>query len=98
MQSDSTSREQMFSLIEDWKRSGLTRQAYCRAHSIGYHRFLYWDKKFQAANAVGLDEPSSFISLAVPSVVPSAELIYPDGRRLLFHQGVDPTYLKALLA
>jgi hypothetical protein len=26
------------------------------------------------------------------------ELVYPDGRRLIFHQDVDPSFVRALLA
>jgi hypothetical protein len=98
MQEDSRYREQMYSIVEDWQRSGQNRQAYCRSHAIGYHRFLYWHRKYKAAHEATPKDPSSFISLMLPAnQVAPTELIYPDGRRLLFPQGVEAAYLKILL-
>jgi hypothetical protein len=97
MPANSIYRQQMFSMIEDWKQSKQTQQAYCKGHSINYHRFYYWYKQYKANNAAGANQRSSFISLSMPATSSSAELIYPDGRRILFHQGVDANYLKALL-
>jgi transposase-like protein len=31
--------------IEDWSRSGLGQQAYCREQGLKYHQFHYWRKK-----------------------------------------------------
>ena len=90
--------DQMFAIIEAWRRSGLSKKIFCLEQQITYHRFHYWHQRYRRFNTpVGNDGPA-FIPLELPSATASFELIYPDGRRLLFHQGVDAAYLKALLA
>jgi hypothetical protein len=100
MQSDTSS--QMFEMIKEWQQSGLTQTAWCRSRQIAYHRFHYWYKRFKSRpnTSVASSANSPFITLEVQqaSSVPCyAEVVCPDGRRILFHQGVDASYLKALL-
>lgn len=92
-------RQQMFSMIEDWKRSGQNQRAYCQSHSISYHQFHYWYKRYKIAQAPADDSRSSFIEVQLPAVQNHdyAEVIYPDGKRVLFHQAVDVSFLKALI-
>jgi hypothetical protein len=33
-----------------------------------------------------------------PATAPAAETVYPDGKRLLLHHGVDAIFFKALFA
>jgi hypothetical protein len=102
-QSDNCSH--MFKLIGEWQRSGLTQTAWCQSQDIAYSRFHYWYKRFrEQSNTSGspVISQSSFISLEVKPVVSDgalcyAEVLCPDGRRILFHQGVDAGYLKSLL-
>lgn len=102
MRSDPNYRQQMFSLIEAWRSSGQPQQAFCTEQGITYHRFGYWHKRYRehkqsASAAVG--SPAFIpLSIAGPAINAAAEIIYPDGRRLLFHQGVEATFLKALLS
>ena len=95
---------QMFEMIKEWQKSGLTQTAWCQSRDIGYPRFHYWHKRFkeQAVTTIACASQSPFISLEVQPVVGVgapcyAEVVCPDGRRILFHQGVDAGYLKALL-
>jgi transposase-like protein len=47
-------RQQMFQIIEQWKQSGLSQNAFCEQQSIRFHKFYYplvidswrrnWDK------------------------------------------------------
>ena len=32
-------------LIDDWRRSGLSRSAYARQHQVGAHLLTYWSKR-----------------------------------------------------
>ena len=32
--------------IESWREGGLSQSEFCRRHSLKYHRFLYWRKRF----------------------------------------------------
>jgi hypothetical protein len=89
-------REQMFALIEQWKQSGMSQQAYCKAHSFSYVKFGYWYKRYKVANGLAEEKQSGFIKIEAPQIS-GTEIIYPDGKRLLFHQGVSVHFLKALL-
>jgi hypothetical protein len=102
MQKDIAIREQMFSMITGWQQSGLSQKAYCEQHGIRYHVFHYWYKCFRNLQSPSKDEgfipikiqPSNTINTASAH----AELLLPDGRRLLFHQGVGSDFLKALIS
>ena len=99
MRSDPYYRQQMFSLIEAWRSSGQPRQAFCKEQGITYHRFGYWHKRYREHHKSTPAPSPSFIPIAVAAPAnPAAEIIYPDGRRLLFHQEVEATFLKALLS
>ena len=96
---DNTTRQLMFSLIEVWKSSGKTQIEFCREKDIAYHKFHYWFKKFNSQHLTA--QPSStFTRIDLHSNPPGSggvELIYPDGRKLIFHQRVDAGFLRSLL-
>lgn len=100
MQNREEVRQKMVTLIEQWKSSGQSQKAFCRQHEIQYCVFHYWYKQYREANNAGPQSVSSFIALQAPSCFPTAsqaELIYPDGRRLLFHQPVEAHFLKTII-
>jgi len=88
-------REQMFAFIEEWKQSGMSQQAYCKAHTFSYVKFGYWYKRYKAAQ--GKERQPEFVRIEMPVLKSCAEIIYTDGKRLLFHQPVSTHFLKALL-
>ena len=80
-----------------WKKSGISKRAYCDAHGLGYHTFLYWVAKIiPAADAAG-----SFSQLALPiQAAPSAaqiEIEYPTGTRIRLQGGFTAAFIKSLL-
>lgn len=90
----------MFSLIEIWKGSGKTQQEFCKEKDIAYSKFHYWLKKYNAHGSTP-DSSSGFVAITVnrtKALGSGLELVYPDGRRLIFHQDVDPSFVRALLA
>ncbi|TKK70376.1 hypothetical protein FC093_06415 [Ilyomonas limi] len=98
-------QQQMFLMIASWQQSGLTQKDYCEQHSVRYHVFHYWYKKYRDTQLS--DQPAGFIPLqiqpsAAASNTPSAgvhtEMVLPNGRRLLFHRPVSVDYLKALIS
>ena len=106
MQNSEEVQQQMFSMIESWQQRGLTQKCYCEQHSIRYHVFHYWYKKYRDTQAS--DQQSYFIPLQLqpapvgrapirPAAGVHTELVLPDGRQLLFHQPVSADYLKACL-
>src|SRR3954465_8675779 len=107
MQYSDEMQQQMFSMIAFWQHSSLNQKAYCEQHSIPYHVFHYWYKKYKDIQ-LSENKKAGFIALQVkpPSsaapIIPAAgahtEIVLPDGRRLLFHQPVSADYLKALIS
>jgi hypothetical protein len=39
-------QSQMYSLVEEWKQSGLTKAEFTAQKSLSYHQFNYWLKKY----------------------------------------------------
>jgi hypothetical protein len=97
MQKGMQVREQMFSMISNWQRSGLNQKAYCAEHNIRYHVFHYWYKVYRHQSAL---PEASFVKVQItPSPVSSSvELFCTDGKRLVFYQPVTVDYLKALIS
>lgn len=96
----------MFALIEQWKTRGLSQKSFCQQHQIQYSVFHYWYKLYRKAHPQDTldNNPTHNASCFIPLHLQSAlstlshtELIYPDGRRLVFHQQVDAHFLKALI-
>ncbi|MFS8630811.1 MAG: hypothetical protein LOD92_06605 [Bacillales bacterium] len=95
---DMTTRQLMFSLIEVWKSSGKTQKEFCQEKDLAHHKFYYWLRKYNDHHRQSADE-SPFLSVSTQSAISSnLEIIYPDGRRLIFHQQVEAGFLRALLA
>ena len=99
MANKSTQGQKMFSLINDWKQSGQSQMAFCKFHSIPYQQFRYWQKRYKSSHSPAPNSNSSFIRLVAPIAEDRicAEIVFPDGKRILFHQAVAINQLKALL-
>jgi hypothetical protein len=92
----------MFSLIEIWQSSGQSQKTFCQEKDLAYSKFHYWHKKYLEYRSPSSSEP--FVAVTVRKAkawetpqVGSVELVFPDGRRLLFNQGVEAGFLKTLL-
>jgi hypothetical protein len=102
-------KQQMFQVIEKWKKSGQSQQAYCKEQGIRYHVFHYWYKIYRDEQKAGVRPASPFVQLQVQgedhvplatTSIPTAtnvELLLPNGKRLLFHGSVDASFLRSLL-
>lgn len=98
-QSGKTRQEEMFAHIEAWRLSGTTQVEFCREKQIAYHTFQYWLGKYSRKNAG--PQSGLFARIHVPAQPAKAgcmELIFPDGRRLVFNQPVEVGFLRSLLA
>ncbi len=100
MSSQPEVREQMFKLIEQWQQSGLTQNTFCQQQSIKYHVFHYWYKRYREQHADQQINTASFVKLQIAksSSSGSVEIYYPGGIRLVFHEPVNSSYLKALVS
>jgi len=92
-------RQKMFSFIDQWQQSDVTQKRFCEQNDIRYSVFHYWYKRYRTQN-LNNGASQQFIKLAVsPITGPAyAELVLPDGKRLLFHQPVGSDFLKTLIA
>ncbi len=89
---------EMFSLIELWEQSGLSGKAFCKEQNISFHTFYYWLKKFRQKDDDS--ETTGFVPIKISKTQPvssACEIIFPDGKRLIFHEKIDATFLRALL-
>ena len=93
-------RQQMFMMITQWQQSGLTQKAYCQEQSIKYHVFHYWYKCFREAQPGFVDNSPGFVKvqIAKPFAFGSAEIHFPSGVRLVFHEPLSSSYVKALIS
>lgn len=97
MQRDTAVREQMFSMIVEWQQSGLNQKSFCAQRDIVYHVFHYWYRRYRLFHASSKPEGFIPIKINAPDIC-AAELLLPDGRRLVFHQPVGADFLKALIS
>jgi hypothetical protein len=48
--------------IEVWKSSGQSQSAFCQTNGLSYHRFGYWQRKFNSRSKAG--NGSGFVSVS----------------------------------
>jgi hypothetical protein len=98
---DLTKQQLMFSLIEMWKQNNGSQREFCREKELDYHQFQYWFRRYKKLNNSQSEiRQSGFMEVKVKErIINSAaiELIFPDGRKLIFHQPVDVSFLRSLL-
>ena len=93
-------RHQMFQLIEQWKQSGLSQNAFCEQHSMRFHKFYYWYKCYRRVNEIPDEDNRGFVKLKIEKTLSasSVEIHFPGGVRVLFHEPVSSNYLKTLIS
>jgi hypothetical protein len=97
MVKDESIREKMFGSIASWLSSDLSQKQWCQDQGITYHIFHYWYRKYRDEHPESTGD-NSFVRLTVtPEVGASCEVIFTDGTKILFREGVPAQYLKILL-
>lgn len=95
-----TTQQLMFSLIEIWQGSNKTQQQFCKEKDIEYHKFSYWFRKYRAVHSPTGTDTKFFKQIKLREQNASSahvELMFPDGRKLIFYQPVDASFLRSLL-
>ncbi len=97
MAKDSLTRKKMFALIDKWTNSDMSQKSFCIQHKIHYYVFHYWYKQYRNQKTASKDT-SSFVPIHFDSSgVAFAELVMPNGKRLVFYQLADVNTLVQLL-
>lgn len=68
----------MFDLVENWRKSDLSKKLFCENHGVNIHTFNYWIAKTQNEKM----ETGGFIRLQPSSFDSSYEITYPNGVKL----------------
>ena len=101
MQAGTEHRTAMFSLIEKFRQSGLSKKAFCEQHQVVPHIFYYWYKCYRTQNNITAVEPAKgFIELHSPNAQQAAsiEVFLSCGHRIFFHQPVAASFIKAIIS
>ena len=71
----------MFTLVRQWRESGLTRNEFSQQHGVSLSKFGYWVARFKEAQPGG---DGGFIPMGSPRGTTSGVLsvVYPNGVRL----------------
>ena len=97
MAKDSVTRKKMFTLIDKWTTSDMSQKSFCIQNKTPYYVFHYWYKKYREHKTDARDI-SSFVPIHFDSSAGAyAELVMPNGKRLVFHQQADVNTLIRLL-
>jgi len=99
MAADITKQQLMFSLIEVWKKGDQTQQDFCKEKELDYQQFQYWLRRYKQTVEPGSSQ-TSFTQVKLktqPVTRGTLELVFPDGRKLIFHQPVDVTFVRNLI-
>ena len=99
---DQTTQQLMFSLIEVWKGTTQSQLQFCKERELNYGRFQYWYRKYRAIHS-GQTSDSKFFKQVILDThlaigTSAVELLFPDGRKLVFHSPVEASFLRHLLA
>ena len=90
-------KEEINSLLDQWKQSGKNKTVFCHEQNINYQTFIGWTTPKKSRHK----KSSSFIPLNV-SVQEEKQNIFAsiqfrNGNRICFHQPVSAEYFQSIL-
>jgi hypothetical protein len=60
-------KEEMFTIVEAWRKSSLTKQQFVKQHPITYHKLNYWIGQYNKLNhPIGQHSRSDFQEISLP--------------------------------
>ena len=99
--SESSNQQKFFEDIIRWQQSGLSQKAWCEQNGIAYSSFHYWYRRFRNQQTDSKQSSGDgFVQLRVrdrPAGTPWCELVFDNGKKLLFHQAVPVDLIRSLL-
>lgn len=90
-----TKTEVMFSLVQQWKASGQTKQTFCSEHTINHHTLSYWVTKYNQSRQ---PSASGFALIEAGDALQGQPLTltYPNGVQITL-SGVNPPLISQLI-
>jgi guanylate kinase len=85
-------QDQMFSVVERWKSSGLSQKAFCESEELASSVFAYWHKKYKEQFQ---ESASGFVEIDSHGT-DKVEICYPSGVILRLPE-VSVSTIKSLL-
>jgi hypothetical protein len=85
--------EEMFKLIRQWRKSGLSQSEFCKSHDFTVAKFGYWVGKEKL-----VEKASGFVRISArrSATDNGYEVIYPNGVKINY-QGGDLRVLSELI-
>ncbi|UPK72620.1 IS66 family insertion sequence element accessory protein TnpA [Chitinophaga filiformis] len=90
-------------LLSEWQQSNLKMKVFCEQKHISVNALKNWIKQFDMGRKrkSKVNQPGSFVAL-IPErtnpVIPFAEYLLPDNRKLILNHTVPVSFLKELLS
>jgi hypothetical protein len=98
----SSEKKKRFAMIERWHASGLSQVKFCKNESLPIWKFYKWRNMYKAENEKQTKPQGTgkFIKLSSPAPTLSgsvyAEVVFPGGTSIRFHQPIPSAELKQL--
>jgi hypothetical protein len=90
--------EDMYALIEAWRRSGQTQKAFCTGAGVSLPVFWYWLKRYREEEEQQAGPEFVPLRLKQDAEAPAAiEIVFPGGITVRFKDGASAAYLRQLL-
>jgi hypothetical protein len=90
--------EEMFKLVREWRKSGLSQSEFCKPHGFTVAKFGYWAGKEKLASRRSVKDVGGFVQICNQQSVSngSYQVVYPNGVKVNY-QGNDLVTLSQLI-
>jgi len=92
-------QDKMYSLVEQWRKSGERQSLFCKRHDIRVYQFCYWKRKYsvQEMSKAGFGllqvQPESYSN----QVDQKIEIRYPNGTSIYLSSGTSLGLIRNLI-
>ena len=91
-------KQEMFSLIKRWKKSGINQRDFCDRHDLSMHTFHYWLRKYRQIHT---SSENGFVPVEISPVTDivkrEIQIHYPNGVLLTLSEEASISRIKALI-
>ena len=93
-------QKEMFTLIEQWEKSGTSQKEFCTQHDLRSHVFYYWLSKYKRTRSTSR---SGFVPVEISQGEGKSKeqgeihIQYPNGVMIILSESVNISRLRALI-